>query len=62
MGLESRQNHFAISMLITQIQLIEIDKRRIFRDNIKNLGYPVNIIINFELLIVLYIRIGIREG
>ena len=26
MGLESRQNHFAISMLITQIQLIEIDR------------------------------------
>ena len=37
-------------------------QRRIFRDNIKSLGYPVNIIINFELLIVLYIRIGMREG
>ena len=26
MGQESRQKHFAISMLITQIQLIEIDR------------------------------------
>ena len=34
-------------------------QRQIFRDNIKNLGY---IIIKFELLLVLYIWIGMREG